>query len=335
MKLKGLVNEVYGKDMSRRRRTPWLHRWSRPIIGAIAVLGATNTLYLTVTKFLGGETACPTNGCEQVLSSAYATVFGQPLALFGLLAYVVMAGLALGPLLLKSDAQKDLRVQLENQTWLLLFLGATAMMIFSGYLMYIMTTEFVIPNGLQALCFYCVASAIFATAMFVLTIIGRAWDDIGQILFSGIIVGVVTIISTLLVFAPIGQPVADAYNIKDVTGRVHFSITETSNPARIELAKHLKASGAVMFGAHWCPHCADQKRLFGVEALKDLPYVECDPKGEEPDPKLCQAKFKDAEVQLKTRVGFPTWEIDGKFYSGAQSLDKLAKLSKYQGSQEF
>ncbi len=321
--------------MSRRRRTPWLHRWSRPIIGAIAALGATNTLYLTITKFLGGETACPTSGCEQVLSSAYATVFGQPLALFGLLAYLAMAVLALGPLLIKTETQKDLRLQWENRTWLLLFLGATAMMIFSGYLMYIMTTEFVIPNGLKALCFYCVASAIFATAMFVLTVIGRAWEDGGQLIFSGIIVAVITLLSTLLVFAPIGQPVADAYNVQDSAGKVYFSITEPSKPAQIELAKHLKASKAIMYGSYWCPHCTDQKRAFGVKAIADLPYVECQADGVNAQPKLCEAKFKEAKAQLKKEVGFPTWEIKGKFYSGAQPLSDLAKFSDYQGSQDF
>ncbi len=321
--------------MSRRRRTPWLHRWSRPIIGAIAVLGATNTLYLTITRFLGSEAACPTDGCQQVLSSGYATVFGQPLALFGLLAYVAMAIFALGPLLIKTETQKDLRIQLENTTWLLLFLGATAMMIFSGYLMFIMTTEFVIPNGLEALCIYCVASAIFATAMFILTIIGRSWDDVGQIFFPGIIVAVITLVATLLVFAPVGQPIADGYNVEDSAGKVFFSITETSTPAKVELAKHLKETKAVMYGAYWCPHCTDQKRAFGVEAIASLPYIECDPKGKDAKPKVCQSKFQEAKEQLKKDVGFPTWEINGKFYSGAQPLSDLAQFSNYQGPQEF
>ena len=61
---------------SRRRRSPWIHRWSRPLIGGVATLGALNTLYLTVTRFLGSEAACPTDGCVQVLASRYATLFG-------------------------------------------------------------------------------------------------------------------------------------------------------------------------------------------------------------------------------------------------------------------
>ena len=30
----------------------------------------------------------------------------------------------------------------------------------------------------------------------------------------------------------------------------------------------------VMFGASWCPHCAEQKKLFGRSA-GDMPYFEC------------------------------------------------------------
>lgn len=329
---------------SRRRRTPWIHRWSRPLIGGIAILGALNTLYLTATRLLGGDAACPTDGCQQVLSSRYATLFGEgnaiafgdgiPLALFGLIAYIVMAGLALGPLLINSETSKNLRLTWEKRTWFFLFLGATAMMLFSGYLMFIMATEFVIPNGLKAICIYCIVSAIFATTIFILTVIGKAWEDRGQLIFSGLILGIITILATLIVFAP--RPVApDGYNISDNTGKVYFSIQEPSSASEIALAKHLKSVGAVMYGAHWCGHCYEQKKLFGVEALKDLPYVECDPKGVDADPNLCQTKFKEAEQQTKNRVGFPTWEIKGKFYSGTRGLSELAKYSGYDGPQNF
>ncbi|HEY9888334.1 MAG TPA: hypothetical protein V6D02_08030, partial [Candidatus Obscuribacterales bacterium] len=36
-----------------------------------------------------------------------------------------------------------------------------------------------------------------------------------------------------------------------------------------QLAQHLTAQGATMYGAFWCPHCADQKELFG-EAVDDI-----------------------------------------------------------------
>lgn len=308
------------------------------------MLGALNTLYLTVNRFLGSEAACPTDGCVQVLGSRYATLFGEgnaisfgdgvPLALFGLISYVGMAGLALGPMAINSETAKKKRLEWEKRTWFLLFLGATGMMLFSAYLMFIMTTEFVIPNGVEAICVYCIASAIFATTMFVVTVMGRAWEDRGQLVFSGLILGIVTILATLLVFAP-SAPAPDGYNIKDNTGKILFTVQDKSSESQIALAQHLKEVGATMYGAYWCSHCFDQKKLFGVEALSEMPYVECDSKGINPDTQLCATKFKEAEQQTKAQAGYPTWEINGKFYSGTQQLSELAKHSGYDGPQNF
>ncbi|MEM9005686.1 MAG: hypothetical protein AAGE59_19450 [Cyanobacteria bacterium P01_F01_bin.86] len=86
-----------------------------------------------------------------------------------------------------------------------------------------------------------------------------------------------------------------------------------------ELADHLSEAGVTMYGAHWCYHCADQKALFG-EAVKAIPYVECDPEGENAQPELCQAK---------ALPGYPTWEVNGELYPGVYSLTELAKLSDF------
>ncbi len=321
--------------VSRRRNAPWLHRWSRPLIGAIAILGALNTAYLTITKLTSSATACPTGGCEQVLSSAYATVFGLPLALFGLLAYISMAIFALAPLAIQGDQQKQLRDSLENWTWLLLFAGATAMLIFSGYLMNIMVSKFVIPFGINGVCYYCIASALFALSLFVLTLLGRSWDDIGQLFFTGVIVAVVTLVGTLAIYAPIGKTVAGAYNIASGSGQVFFTVKDTSGEAEIQLAQHLKQVGAKMYGAYWCPHCFEQKKIFGIEALKQLPYVECAPDGKDAQTAVCQDIAAKAEKESGRPFGFPTWEINGKFYSGQQPLQDLANASGYQGPRNF
>ncbi|MBW4472495.1 MAG: vitamin K epoxide reductase family protein [Stenomitos rutilans HA7619-LM2] len=324
------------KSLANRRRTaPWIQRWSRPLIGGVAILGILNTAYLTITKLTNGATACPSGGCEQVLSSAYATVFGLPLALFGLLAYIGMAVFALAPLAVPSDQQKELRSNLENWTWLLLFIGSTAMLVFSGYLMSIMFTKFVIPYGAQGICYYCVASAIFATTLFVLTLLGRAWDDIGQLFFTGIIVGMVTLVGTLALYAPVGKAVAGAYNITSGSGQVFFTVQDTSGDAEIQLARHLKKIGAKMYSAYWCPHCYEQKKIFGTEALKDLPFVECAPDGKDSQTAVCQETAVKVEKETGKPFGFPTWEINGKFYSGQETLQELATQSGYQGPQNF
>ncbi len=85
------------------------------------------------------------------------------------------------------------------------------------------------------------------------------------------------------------------------------------------LAKHLSASGAKFYGAYWCPHCADQKAMFGPAAALP-PYIECDPRSPVGRPQVCAA----AGVRA-----YPTWEIKGQRYEGVLSLDELAGLSGY------
>ncbi len=80
-------------------------------------------------------------------------------------------------------------------------------------------------------------------------------------------------------------------------------------------AKCLKDKGAVFYGAFWCPHCQNQKAMFG-NSEKFLPYVECstsDGKGQVP---LCSQK---------NITVYPTWEFaDRSRESGEVPLNKLA-----------
>ncbi|QZZ21377.1 vitamin K epoxide reductase family protein [Leptothermofonsia sichuanensis E412] len=321
--------------VNRRRTTPWIHRWSRPLIGAIAILGAIITAYLTFARLTNTDAACPTEGCSQVLASSYATVFGLPLSLFGFLAYLGMATFALGPLAISPEKNRQLRTNLDQWTWLLLFIGATAMTVFSGYLMYIMFSQFVSQFGAGGICYFCLASAIFALSMFVLTLIGRAWDDIGQLLFIGVIVVMVTLVGTLAVYSGDGSNGDPAAQIRSGNGQVFFTIKNTSGPAEIELVRHLNQVGAKMYSAYWCPHCYEQKELLGVQAARQLNYIECAPDGINSQTALCQKIIPEAEKQTGQKFGFPTWEINGKYYSGTQSLQKLADLSGYKGPRNF
>jgi uncharacterized membrane protein/glutaredoxin len=325
--------------MSRRRSVPWIHRWSRPIIGTIALLGALDTAYLTLVEVgVFKEAVCPTGGpinCQAVLASQYAKVFGVPLSLFGFLAYVAIAICAFAPQLLKSVDNKDLRANVENWTWLLIFAGSIAMAVFSGYLVYLMTFQ------IKAFCIYCLASALFSIALFVLTLIGRAWEDIGQLFFTGIVVGMVALIGTLgvyastaqnstqqppqLVQAPDGRFVIESPKDPPKPG-VGWELTTTSGPAEIALARHLKQAGAIEYVAYWCPHCYEQKQLFGKEAVQELEVIECaadSPKGQ---PQVCAA----AGIQ-----GFPSWKINGQLTSGVKTLEELAELTGYKGPRNF
>lgn len=325
--------------MIRRRSTPWIQRWSRILIAAIAACGALTTAYLTFEKLTGGKAACVAQagvkGCNDVLSSPWGTVFGQPLALFGFLAYTSMLIFALAPLAIKGVENKDQRQKLENVTWLLLLAGAIAMTVFSSYLMYVLFFQ------LKAVCLYCIGSALFSLSLLVLTLIGHVWEDLGQIFFTAIIVGMVTLIGTLGVYAGVnssgaiaestsGKPVQISFTPKVAPNpEFGWEITTKSGESELALARHLAKIGAKEYSAYWCPHCHEQKLLFGKEAeqiIDDNVKVECagdSPKGK---PELCKA----AKIE-----GFPTWIINGKSYGGVQNLQELATNSGYTGSVNF
>ncbi len=303
--------------MVSRRSSPWIYHRSRQLIGAIALFGAILTAYLTVVKLTGGTPACPTRGCEQVLSSPYATLFGLPLTLFGFLGYGAIALLALFPLVIDSQTQQELRRQLEKSTWGLLLTGAIAMVVFSGYLMYVLAFT------IKVLCLYCIASALFSLTLFVLTLVGHEWEDLGQVAFTTLIVGMITLTGTLGVYANV-QAAVPPTNPESAT--VGDSITTTSGPAEIALARHLSQIGAKMYGAFWCPHCFDQKQFFGKAAFAQIEYIECDPNGKNAKVLLCQ---------VAGIAGYPTWEINGQKYEGVLSLQRLAELSGYQGANNF
>lgn len=305
--------------MIRRRSTPWIHRWSRTVMGAIAAIGVVETAYLTIAKFTTGSVICPTSGCDKVLNSPYATVLGTvPLSLLGCLAYLSIAILALAPKAVNPNTNKGLHSQLENKTWQALFIITAAMVIFSSYLMYLMAFE------IKELCIYCISSALFSLSLFVLVLVGREWEDIGQLVFTGILVAMVSSIGALGLYNSVRSPAASV----STPGIVAPAVTTTSGPAELALVRHLREIGAKEYGAYWCPHCHDQKMLFGKEAAALIDYVECDPRGQNSRAQLCQA----AAANVK---GFPTWEIKGQFYSGTQSLEKLADLSGYTGPRNF
>ena len=77
-----------------------------------------------------------------------------------------------------------------------------------------------------------------------------------------------------------------------------------------QFAQCLTSKGVAMYGAYWCPHCANQKKLFG-NSYRFIKYVEC-----ANDPQTCI----NAGVN-----GYPTWKFaDGSKLEGEQDLQALA-----------
>ncbi len=92
-----------------------------------------------------------------------------------------------------------------------------------------------------------------------------------------------------------------------------------SGPGQYDgLAQCLKDKGAKFYGAFWCPHCAEQKKIFGASA-KLLPYIECST----PDTQGRTKECVDAKIE-----SYPTWVFaDGTRKSGAVSPQELATIS--------
>jgi uncharacterized membrane protein/glutaredoxin len=313
------------------RQSAWMHRFSRPLIGAFAALGIADTAYLTSVKLSGNGVTCSSEGCNAVLTSPYANVFGWPLSLFGLLAYLGIAALAIAPLVISYKTNKKLHSRIQELTWLLILVGGASMMVFSGYLMYLLA--FVI----KAACPYCIASALFSTAIFLLAVLGKEWEDLGAIFMPVTIASALTLLVTLGVFSSVGTAldanapssgeITSLSPVGDRTPGEGWVVGSKSGPSEIALAKHLKSSGAIMYGAWFCDHCHEQKQLFGREAAKnELPYVECNEQG------------KNAQIAVCSKegiTGYPTWGINGKKYTGVQTPEKLAELSAYGGPKDF
>jgi hypothetical protein len=108
-----------------------------------------------------------------------------------------------------------------------------------------------------------------------------------------------------------------------------WTVTSKSSKSEMALAAHLQKFGAKVYGAWWCPHCYEQKQLFGREAIQASfgnVAVECHEQGINPQVELCQQKKIE---------GYPTWIIKGKKYPGITSPKQLAKLTGYRGPQKF
>lgn len=81
-------------------------------------------------------------------------------------------------------------------------------------------------------------------------------------------------------------------------------------------ARCIANTSTTFYGAFWCPHCKNQKNMFG-SSEQYLPYVECSlPSGS-----------GQVQVCIDNKIeGYPTWVFkDGSRLSGEVALDKLAE----------
>ncbi|OGZ09470.1 MAG: hypothetical protein A3D65_02410 [Candidatus Lloydbacteria bacterium RIFCSPHIGHO2_02_FULL_50_13] len=95
------------------------------------------------------------------------------------------------------------------------------------------------------------------------------------------------------------------------------TVAPDSSPVAV-FAQCLKDRGVIFYGAFWCPHCVNQKKLFG-DAVALLPYVECSTPDGNGQLEICKTKKVD---------GYPTWEFaDGSRLSGERTFAELGEKS--------
>ncbi|MEK6967760.1 MAG: hypothetical protein AABX51_03965 [Nanoarchaeota archaeon] len=102
-----------------------------------------------------------------------------------------------------------------------------------------------------------------------------------------------------------------------VFGSIGYAAYSSSTPGEYDdFAKCLGDKGAIFYGAFWCPHCKEQKQIFGKSA-KYLPYIECAlPSGQGTTEVCNQAGVKS----------YPTWEFaDGTKQTGKLSILELSR----------
>ena len=297
-------------------------KWPKIIIAILSTIGIADTGSITLKNWgLFNSLSCPgvNKGCDAVLNSPWGTLikndqFNIPLSFAGLLTYSTILFIVL-ILSLKIITPKQ---KIYKNFWWLLYLISCGSSVFSILLICIMIIK------IKSFCFFCLLSAILSFSIFILTIIGARFDNRETMFYRGLIVAFTVLIGGLIWSNQVDP--AKANIVSSTSEKVSPPITTQSSLEKINFAKFLTKNNITMYSAYWCPHCHDQKQLFGKEAAKELTIIECAKDGKENQFNLCQSKDIN---------GFPSWEINNEIYSGTMSLNELAKMTNYDGDINF
>lgn len=103
-----------------------------------------------------------------------------------------------------------------------------------------------------------------------------------------------------------------------IGGLIYLSNRQSGAPGQYDkLAQCLSEKGVKFYGASWCSHCAEQKRMFG-NSMKYVDYVECAiPGNQRGQSQACD----DAKIE-----SYPTWIFaDNSRVTGQQLPVALAE----------
>ena len=289
-----------GSKTRRRSKTPSETHALRPgpnwPLLAVSSLGIALTGYLSWTAFSGGAVqGCSAGGgCDIVLTSRWATLLGLPTALWGLLAYTGLAAIAF--------------VRRADRHWSYAWTAAFFGVCYSVYLTVVSADDSrvrvsVLPDVARTHDRHARARGVATSSRDGAPLLG------GSSRRSGRARGLVILLLHANYVAPQAEPAGP------------------EDPMTRALAEHLTEEGVLFYGASWCPHCQEQKRLFGASASR-LPYIECSPAGRNaPQSPSC------------SRAGvrsYPTWIINGRAIVGeVLSLAQLADATEFPGAANF
>lgn len=280
-------------------------RQGRVPLALLAAAGALETGAITADKLSGagaldGLCSAVGGGCADVLNGPWASVAGVPLSLVGAVAYSTVAALAAAPLV---------SPEYEEPSAGPLVFGSAALATFSGCLMLLLATV------IQEPCVLCFTSAAISASLLAVAWKAPLLADRTQ---AAVVAGggaLMSVAAAALLYGVVGPDVAAASSI--AAEGAPPTIRSKSSPRALALAEALNQRDAKFYGAYWCSHCANQKETLGREAMKLVPYLECDAQGLNSKRDQCQA------AGIK---GYPTWSVNGELFPGEKDLDELADL---------
>lgn len=253
-------------------------------MGITAILSY-SSLWGESLPYCGVESAC-----DFVQSSSWSVLWGVPVSIWGFLAYVCLAFIAL-------------RVKKASTHWQLAWPVAIGGVCFSFYLTAI--SIFV----LDATCVYCLTS-LGVLSFILLVLLGQAWlrppEGVQRLRWTG-----GSLVLSILLLGVVHASYAGWFG----------SSEGVEDPYLLGLAQHLNTQDILFYGAEWCPVCKQQKILFGA-AAKYLPYVECSPGGRN----VARAPI----CVVTGIQAYPTWIVNGVRYVRLIEPQELAQLSNYE-----
>ena len=128
--------------------------WTAILAAIVSLAGVADAAYLTIHHYTAEPVPCSIiEGCEQVLTSPYATIGDVPLAILGLLAYFTAFSLAL------------LTIFGNRMMWRLFGAQVIIMAGFSAWLVYVQAAL------IGAFCQFCLLSALITTILLIIFVV--------------------------------------------------------------------------------------------------------------------------------------------------------------------